>query len=339
MGELKITSWNIKKLETLLAPTTNATKKRHNEKRLKAIDDQIKEMSPDILCVVEGPTPQRIDTFTHDVLADEYTAIKSPDNNYSITGTQWIWFLVKSNLAQHCHLLSPQVWDDFTNKNWEVHYWGDFDSEQHEHHRHPQVLVLDWNGQRVEFIGLHLKSKIVSPDQKQMWENGGDDRKEFIRIAIKNRIKLATEATNVRGYIDAKFNQIENPAIFVMGDLNDGPGKEYFERQYLFFDLLSNIQGDVFFARKFLNHALFDYDENLRWSAAFENFVEPQRNSEKLLDHILFTQGLVDGSLDLKVKPKSGFVEHEITELIRSQNFKYAWPNDHRPVSLKVTTE
>ena len=47
----------------------------------------------------------------------------------------------------------------------------------------------------------------------------------------------------------------QKPAIFVMGDLNDGPGKEPFERESLFFDLVSNLQGDVFFAKRFLNHA------------------------------------------------------------------------------------
>lgn len=53
-----------------------------------------------------------------------------------------------------------------------------------------------------------------------------------------------------------------NPAIFVMGDLNDGPGKEPFEERYLYFDLISNVQGDVFWARRFLNHALFDFRES-----------------------------------------------------------------------------
>ena len=172
-----------------------------------------------------------------------------------------------------------------------------------------------------------------------MWENGGEDRLKFVEGAIKARIKLATEAANVRKYIDAKFNQVSNPAIFVMGDFNDGPGKEYFEERYLFFDLLSNIQGDVFFASKFLNHALFDFDESLRWSVQFKDFIMEDRKPEILLDHILFTQGLVDGSLNLEVEANAGYVEHEISELINSQNYKYAHPSDHRPVSLVVTTK
>lgn len=339
MGQIKVTSWNIEKLDGLLQPSSNATTERHKESRRAAIARQIQEMSPDILCVVEGPTDARIDKFTHDMLNNEYVAIKASDNEYDTQGNQWVWFLVKPQLASHCKLQPTRVWDVFTSEKWQVHYWGDHSVSNHRHYRHPQVLILDWHGQRVEFIGLHLKSKIVSPNQKQMWNNGGADRKKYIEGAVKSRIKLATESANVRAYIDAKFKQVENPAIFVMGDLNDGPGKEYFERHYLFFDLLSNIQGDVFFARKFLNHALFDFDESLRWSVQFDDFVDPSRRPETLLDHILFTQSLVDDTLNLQVESKSGFVEHEITELINSENYQYARTSDHRPVSVIVTTE
>jgi hypothetical protein len=338
MGQVKVTSWNIEKLDGLLRPSSSLTTQRHRASRLAAIALQIREMAPDILCVVEGPMAERIDALTHDVLLDEYVAIKAPDGEYSTRGTQWIWFLVKPCLAPHCELLPVGVWDAFTSPSWEVHYWGSHVAELHDHYRHPQVLVLDWHGQRVEFVGLHLKSKITSPGAEQMWLNGGQERETFVEEAIKARIKLATEAANVRAYIDAKFGQVENPAIFVMGDLNDGPGKEYFEEEYLFFDLLSNIQGDVFFAHKFLNHALFDYVTDLRWSVHFEDFVDPKRPPEILLDHILFTQGLVDGTLPLQVEAKAGFVEHEVTELVNSQNYQYAHTSDHRPVSVMVDT-
>jgi hypothetical protein len=45
--------------------------------------------------------------------------------------------------------------------------------------------------------------------------------------------------------IDHRFQQEPAPVLFLLGDLNDGPGKEFFERPFLFFDLLNNVQGDV----------------------------------------------------------------------------------------------
>ena len=162
-------------------------------------------------------------------------------------------------------------------------------------------------------------------------------RQEFVREALKARVKLATEAANVRAYIDAKFAQTPNPAIFVLGDLNDGPGKEFFERQYLFFDLVSTLQGDVFFARKFMNHALFDFAHELRWSVRFDDYVDPARDPCILLDHILFTQGLVDGSLPLRVEPGAGFVEHEVHALVNAGEPANRKSSDHAPVSVWIT--
>ena len=171
-----------------------------------------------------------------------------------------------------------------------------------------------------------------------MWKAGGTKREEYIREALTARIKMATETINVRAYIDAEFEQVPNPAIFVMGDLNDGPGKEYLEEHFLFFDLVSNLQGDVFWARRFLNHALFDFPGDLRWSVRFKDFVQPERNPRILLDHILFTQGLVDGSLPWKIESHAGKVEHEVHDLINAPLRGGARTSDHKPVSVEVTT-
>ncbi len=254
-----------------------------------------------------------------------------------------MWFLVKDEILTKASLLPVETWDAFTAKNWDVHYWGSFESTRHRHYRHPQVLVLDLDGFRVEFIGLHLKSKFVNYGAS-MWNAGGEKRQEFIRDALKARIKLTTEASNVRQYIATKFEQVESPAIFIMGDLNDGPGKEFFEQKYLFFDLMSNIQGDIFEARQFMNHALFDFPENLRWSVKFKDFVaetEAEANIVRpiLLDHILFTQGLCDGSLPWKINAHAGKVEHEIHDLVNAPLTQREQTSDHKPVSLTITVK
>ena len=338
MGTLKLTSWNAEYLDRLLATDLSAAKIARRD----AIVREIFELNPDVLCLLEGPKGETsIDLVATQLLRGEYVAVKAPDGEYRTQGIQWIWFLVKAALAPSATLLPAATWDEFAGAAWDVHFWGDFSSARHRHYRHPQVLILDWDGLRVECIGLHLKSKFVNQGES-MWYAGGTQQETFIREALRARIKLATEAQNVRAYIDKKFEQVANPAIFVMGDLNDGPGKEYFEQAYLFFDLLSGIQGDVFFARRFLNHALFDYPEALRWTVAFQDFVQiegqPPRDPHILLDHIMFTQGLVDGSLPLEVKPKAGLVEHEVHELINAALPSNAQTSDHAPVSCIVSS-
>ncbi|MEW6418578.1 MAG: endonuclease/exonuclease/phosphatase family protein [Nitrospirota bacterium] len=304
------------------------------KKRRDAIVKEFNELSPDILCLLEGPKGEdSIDRVTNDLLDGEWVAVKSPDGIYDIKGNQWIWFFVRKKYKDKTSLLQTKEWDSLAGKSWGYHPWGEFKEKRHSHFRHPQVLVLDWDGFRVEFIGLHLKSKFIN-NGKTMWK---EDKEQFIREALSARIKMTTEATNVRAYIDAKFKDNEKPAIFVMGDFNDGPGKEYFEEKFLFFDLISNIQGDIFYASRFLNHALFDFPDNLKWTVYFKDFVDPDRNPHILLDHILFTQGLVDGSLSWKINAYAGKIEHEIHDLINSPLPEGVQTSDHRPVSLVVT--
>ena len=135
--------------------------------------------------------------------------------------------------------------------------------------------------------------------------------------------------------IERRFEQEPEPSIFLVGDVNDGPGKELLEREYLFHDLISNLQGDVFFAERFMNHALFDFPKHLRWTVQFRDLLDPDRAPEILLDHILFTQALAgNGSGPLRVPAKAGLVEHEVHERINS--LMPGRVSDHRPVSVRV---
>lgn len=339
MPQLKVTSWNVEHMSRLFETGGSSAAQSRRQRRRAGVADEIRRIDPDVLCVLEAPAAAAdMRAFCSDDLGGGWSLVEAADGEYGIRGTQWIWFLVKPHLAASAALLPVDTFRQFAGGSWTVHYWGDFDAETHRHYRHPQTLVIDWLGERIEFIGLHLKSKFVRRG-KSDWDAGGTRREEFIRNAIKARIKLTTEAANVRQYIDRKFAQRPDPCIFVMGDLNDGPGKEHFERNYLFFDLLSNIQGDVFFARRFLNHALFDFSEGLRWTVRFDDFIDEDRPREILLDHILFTQSLVDGSKPFQIHARAGLVEHEVHELVNAALPKSAETSDHRPVSVTLSAQ
>ncbi|HWS55225.1 MAG TPA: endonuclease/exonuclease/phosphatase family protein [Pyrinomonadaceae bacterium] len=334
MGTLKLTSWNVEHLDRLTQNNLSATQK----KRRDAVVAEVRALDPDFLCVLEGPKGEAaIDRVADGLLGGDWVAVKADDGKYATLGTQWIWFLVRRQLADRASLLPVATWDAFTRPRWPCCFWGEFEERNHQHYRHPQVLVVDWDGLRVEFVGLHLKSKFVNQGQS-MWNAGGERRQQFIREALTARIKMTTEATNVREYVDAKFRQVENPAIFVLGDLNDGPGKEWLEDRFLFFDLISNVQGDIFAASRYLNHALFDFPDHLRWSVFFKDFVEPERDPHILLDHIMFTQGLVNGSLPWQIESRAGKVEHEIHDLINAPLPSSAKTSDHKPVSVAIKT-
>jgi len=355
MTDIKLTTWNIEHFARVLAGNTP-----QDQNRRQAIASEITQIDPDILCIIEGPgdltllqdfvndssglngnyqipvingTNNIIDSNPQDV-RDALSDLYQMQGN-ATTGNQWIWFLVKNDLVQsvsNVFLQDPQIWDQFVgSRSWPVHYWGDMSTRNHRHWRHPQVLVIELNIFRVEFIGIHLKSKI---NRSRPFDANGNLLQTYVEKAIKARIKLATEAENVRKYINARFRQEATPRIFVLGDANDGPGKRFFEQRFLFFDLLSSLQGDVFFARRFLNHCLFDYEDRLRWSTDFRDPVNPDERLQ-LIDHILFTQSIVSNNQFPRVESGAGFVEHTIHETINAA-LSGGDTSDHHPVSVTI---
>jgi hypothetical protein len=331
---MKLTTWNIEHFGKLLVNQgqTNA------QERLRLISREIRQIDPDILCIIEAPgDPILIDSWiqtpaenggldgkyriamiegTETAISNSpFNARKSLQNLYGmmgtdLTGSQWIWFILKTKVYNECfvEVQKPAVWQGLTGlKTWSVNYWGSYTGTRLQHWRHPQTLILNIEGYVVEVIGVHLKSKI---NRKKAFSSDNVLSNEYIDEALKARVKLATEAFDIRMYIEQRFQQEGNPFIIVLGDLNDGPGREYFEKQYMYFDLVSNIQGDIFFSSRFLNHALFDYEEHLRWSTEFNDSIEKWAlenvqnynqvsraidvTRQQLIDHILFTQAFVN---------------------------------------------
>lgn len=384
MGEFKVTTWNVEWLVDAFDVATGKVQpgSRRNRRRmpsaarasskLKGLAAEVAEIDPDILLLIEAiPDPARMSEFVQSHLPRyRLVAHDDPSADYAMKGEQWIWFLTKPAIKQErgAKLLDIATWQAYTGNIYRDQearrehkpgrWWvsvpkiddenklvGPHFLASHSHHRHPQVLVLNWNGMRVEFIGVHLKSKFTGASvpkrkptetDKQYYER--PDVLLFMAKAVVARAKLTTEATDVRYYIDHRFNQEALPAIFVLGDVNDGPGKEFLEREYLLHDLIGNLQGDVFFARQFLNHALFDNADELRWTVRFVDDLDPRRSPNILLDHIVFTEALSRRGLGpLIVNAHQGKVEHEIHDRIASLMPEGEAVSDHRPVTLVVS--
>lgn len=376
----KLTSWNVEWLVDAYGVSSGRFKERSKsftgrrpskadaDAKLQSLRREVVEIDPDILSLIEGiPGAEVMGEFVATYLPD-YRLIVHPDADdkaYGILGVQWMWFLVKESFASRTapQLLDLSIWKAYTeeaslsshrNGRWtfsapaldkDTQTVGANIRQEHDHYRHPQVLVMTYGGRRVEIIGCHFKSKHIGIEvpKRVAGESEAEyfarpDVNWFMANAHVARAKLTTEATDVRHYIDKRFLQEELPILFVIGDLNDGPGKELIEREYLLHDLIGVLQGDVFFARKFLNHALFDYPQNLRWTARFEDKLDPARSPTILLDHITFTEALSRrGVGPLIVEPQSGWVEHEIHDRINATLRPQAKTSDHWPVSLSVS--
>ncbi len=378
----KVTSWNVEWLVHAYGVASGRFEEKSRsfvgrrpsmvdaKAKLEALRSEALEIDADILFLIEGiPGADVMAEFVRDYLP-EYRLVVHPGTDpraYATQGEQWMWFLVKPSLADatSAHLLDLGIWKSYTQEaSLGGHKGGKwtFSAPQldkatmsvgankrhrHSHYRHPQVLVMTYQGHRIEVIGCHFKSKHIGQEVPRRAPGETDEdyfeRKEvawYMANAHVARSKLTTEATDVRYYIDKRFAQEALPIILVIGDLNDGPGKELLEREYLLHDLIGVLQGDVFFARKFLNHALFDYPQHLRWTSRFEDKLDPARAPTILLDHITFTEALSRrGVGPLIVHPEAGFVEHEVHDRINAVLTTGAKTSDHAPVSLVVSSQ
>lgn len=347
----------------------NAPSKSDAQDRINAVRDFIGLLDADILFLCEAPKGvEEMKAFSERV-TPEYELITRPNaEKYHIAGSQWLWFLIKKRLADRISpkMISVGSWREFAARespsiNSDGTWWvaapklnavdgGEsvavVTRQEHSFYREPQILSFSFGGTQHEVIGVHLKSKHtgidiperLSSESLDQFIKRSEDVRTFLAEAHEARIKLASEATAIRSYIDHRFKQELDPSILVVGDLNDGPGKELMEREYLLHDLLSNLQGDMFFVNRLLHHALIDQPQALRWTSKFKDYLDPMRSEFILLDHILFTQSLTQsGTSPLEVRANSGWVEHLAFETAESSIGGSSTLSDHRPVSVEMT--
>ena len=346
----------------------DAPSKADAKNRIEAIGRFVERLDADILFLCEAPNGVEAMTAFATKVTPQYELITRPNGEaYHVRGRQWPWFLVRKKLAERIapKLVPIRSWRAFAAHEspsigvdgaWQVAVprlktLGGVEDVpvvtrlKHSFDREPQILTFTFGGARHEVIGVHLKSKHTGiripkrrPDESlDEFANRSKSVRRFLAKAHLARVKLASEATAVRAYVDYRFRQEADPSLLVVGDLNDGPGKELMEREYLLHDLLSNLQGEVFFAQRLLNHALFDQPQVLRWTSKFKDNLDPERHENILLDHILFTQALTrSGTSPLEVRANAGWVEHITFETTES-SFGKKILSDHRPVSVRLT--
>jgi hypothetical protein len=345
-----------------------APSKADATRRIEAVGHFLGALNADVLFICEAPQGEdAMRGFSEAVLPDYDLVTRPVGDSYETQGRQWQWFLMRKALADQVapQLVPIPIWRAFAaadtesisaDGTWSVatpklQTVGGVEDvpvslrSKHSFYREPQILRFAFGGGHHEVIGAHLKSKFTGsslPKRKagQSFDDYVESSKKirsFLAKAHEARVKLSSEATTIRAYIDHRFGQESDPSILVLGDLNDGPGKEVMEREYLLHDLISNLQGEVFFAQRFLNHALFDQPSALRWTAQFKDPIDPERDDRILLDHILFTQALTrSGKSPLWVQSGAGKVEHLAFEEAEAR-FGVGMLSDHRPVSITLT--
>lgn len=340
---LRITTFNVEWMNDFFYPDEPRLKASHKKGRYTGpeikdvpalcsrIQGTIREIDPDILGIVEGPKlPSQMEKFVQKYLSDQsgnpmYDVVASPSER-----TQRQYLLIKRGTATTVRTLHDQPRYEEMAKRWKFYPWGAYmekDAKPHTFHRKPLAAELQVQGRKLTIILLHIKSKHIGLEPTE--------EKEYVEKSVLARQEITSEIKKVRDYLDDALREEMTRSIIVMGDMNDGPGRDRFEADFMLQNLVDVIQGTLLNPELNVYHVL----ENLQTDAYSLEFEEKGTKKRELIDHILMSPGMFTGMADLAYSKGSGRVEHNAWENHLGQDPDHVRddrPSDHRPVTCEI---
>jgi endonuclease/exonuclease/phosphatase family metal-dependent hydrolase len=293
----------------------------------------IRDIDPDVLGIREAPSrPAEMELFIQEYLSDNGVARYSFFMGDS-GGAQKLALLYKPN-GVHAQL-APHASITGLIDPWMSDVDGDFILQEYQFTRTPLVVNLKIGTHDLQVIVAHTKSNFVNKGA-QLWSNPAT-RQSYVVAALKSRRRISSEAMHMRSYINSKLKASASSNIIVMGDLNDGPGLDYFEQNYLTHNVIDILMGSAFDPEMEFVHAQHDVPRPTMYTATFDDFVTAERDKKLLLDHILLSPGLRRAS-GLRKVAGSGKIHHvEYKNLIKNDGLRRDHrPSDHTPVSVEL---
>ena len=334
---MKIANWNIEWMNRLFSPDSDTPALRAPEQvggvtdvvaLCERIARVIDGLQADVLTIQEGPSRRsELALFVARFLNDRYELIGP-----SGSGAQKLYALVRKDGAADQAVRAFTTGAIRFDEDWMVDVDGDLTLAPYGFTREP--LMVDFTdaatGKPVRIISLHLKSKYVH-NAERLWRNPAT-RPEFVREAMLARRRISAEAMRVRDYLDEVLADDPERRVVVCGDLNDGPGSDFFERHYLTHNLVAVLAGNPFRPRVMLRHGFIDrVNKEDNFTAVFDDFIDEVTARPILLDHILCSPGLYWDLTD-------GVVEHAVfnaqIDPDAPADSRQHLPSDHRPQSI-----
>jgi endonuclease/exonuclease/phosphatase family metal-dependent hydrolase len=289
-----------------------------------------KAIDADVLAIEEAPSrAAELALFVDDYLDGAYQFFIGDSG-----GAQKLALLYKPAAVGSASLAPHDSIRDLIDP-WEADVDGDAVLDQYMFTRTPLVVDLELDGHALQVVVAHTKSNFINQG-REMWENPST-RQNYVVAALKNRRRISTEAMQIRGYLDRRLHDNDHAAIIVMGDLNDGPGRDYFEQKYLSHNVTDIIVGSAFEPENIFHHAQHDVLAPDRYTAVFEDFVPTLKVKHLLLDHIMLSPVLVEPDA-LHTVAGSGAVRHAEydAQVVNGGARRQDRPSDHRPVTVDL---
>lgn len=334
---MKVANWNIEWMNHWFTADRQAPALRPSD-QIDGVSDindlcarvahVIDDLGADVLTIQEGPSRlEEMELFVAQFLDNRYQVLGPAGK-----GQQKLYALIRNNGSARDASLVEETGGVRFDQSFPVDVDADLEVDDYEMTREPLLFEVtdEASGKRIHMLNLHLKSKYVHKGER-LWQDEAT-RPEFVQKALLARRRISAEAMYVRAYLDELLDaDIERPVI-VAGDLNDGPGSDYFERHYLTHNVAGMIAGSPFDPPRMFRHGFIDREARERnFTAIFDDFIDDIDNRPILLDHIFCSPGIYWDLAD-------GRVEHEVYEAqvdaASPAGSRQHLPSDHRPQSV-----
>jgi endonuclease/exonuclease/phosphatase family metal-dependent hydrolase len=307
-------SYNIEWMNNMF---TGDKVKPDEDARARTIAQVISGANPDLIAISEAANSAAehahfIDTY----LAGGYKAAMGVSR-----GAQNLVFYYREPL----HLVSVDPQFDFYLP-WEADIDDDGIIEKLEWERKPLEAVF-----RVGMAGPELHAIVVHTKSKGVFSVV--DLHDFEKVALANRKKLAAQAERLRHRLDGLIAAPNARPVVVLGDMNDGPGMDAYER-VVGRSFVETLAGDVFAPELIFHNTLWWMNEKDRkdlWTAEFPDPIVSNSMGLKhrvWIDHILVSPSMLKPDSHLRYVTRSGRVGGPATTWRKA--------SDHRPVTCEL---
>jgi hypothetical protein len=336
--ELNIAIYNMEWMTYLFDSDGNLKTDSESEQRAQQLASVVAAIDPDIMGIVEGPDTTVSGSKSASAQIEQWAAHYNLDASYRAVhgfpsgGRQELCMLYRSSRVDISHRPTQDQTKNPFNVPFEVDTNESLIKELYAHYRPPLELSVKPAGENNEIariIVAHAKSK------------GIFDRVDFARyeqLSERNRSKLYAECASIRERCDQWLDDKPERAVIVMGDINDGFGKDYYEQRFAR-SAVEILLGDVWYPEKILHSVILDKPKQGKygWTPSTSRFTDTitKDTLNVLIDHILVSRHVQVNDMTvwnpyLDHKPES---KDQAVSALRDA-LKGA--SDHYPVSAQV---
>ena len=289
-------------------------------------------LDPDLICIQEGASDEEVALFLN-----QFLPLPGGDTWTVLAGSGGAQKLIVAARTDRDISAAAIADDTGMAVQLDADYEADTDGDavletDTSFAREPLVVDIDAHGHDVRVINCHLKSKFVR-NGESLFSGTQAERREFIRAALVNRRRISAEAFRIRTYLDELFDAQPDRLVLLAGDLNDGPGFDFFERRYLTHSVVDLAFGSVLLPEGRLSQPLIQPGQPRPASAFFDDFVEGVQDKPLLLDHIGLSPELTRWLDSARIAS----AEFDAEAQPGAQNVRERLVSDHRPVFAVLT--